>query len=346
MPVAESLPPAPFIFERQRLPHARWHPGDDWAALAAPLAAEAVPSLARGRPWALHAFAPDPDSEDSRTREAQALERHVLQEVQRKHAEAWSRYLPPDTHLPGPEARVWQLCRVTGGVWSSVAARAALSSAWPGGVHRMPPDPLAPSRSYLKIEEALDVLGQDLGVAPPRAGQTAVDLGAAPGGWTWAFVKRGCRVFAVDNGPLKLRGAGDLGGEAIHLREDGVGFRPQDHARTPVDWLLSDMLIAPGVALGLLRRWIAGGWARRLVVNVKLPQTDPLVALRPVQDYLRGVPGLRFRLRQLYHDRREVTLLGELMEAKGAAPERRPKGTKPPARRESPPKRRGHARRR
>ena len=74
-----------------------------------------------------------------------------------------------------------------------------LSDPCPGGAHRKPFDQLAPSRSYLKIEEAFDMLGES-----PRRGQTVADLGAAPGGWTYAFVKRGCRVTAVDNGPMRI----------------------------------------------------------------------------------------------------------------------------------------------
>jgi 23S rRNA C2498 (ribose-2'-O)-methylase RlmM len=95
-------------------------------------------------------------------------------------------------------------------------------------------------------------------------------------------------------------------------------FRPHNYARAPVDWLLSDMLIAPGQALGLLRRWLDGGWARRLVVNIKLPQQYPLAALTPICAYLREVPGLRFQMRQLYHDRREVTVMGEVEMGQGA----------------------------
>jgi hypothetical protein len=311
--------------------------------LAAALAAEAGPSVANSAAWTLHAFAPDPDSEESRTREAQALERRILERMRGAYPAAWPHYRSPGE---AGVTYIWQICRVAGGAWSSVAPLAALSDPWPGGVHRMPADPLAPSRSYLKIEEALDVMAFDLRIAAPRPPESVVDLGAAPGGWTWAFVKRGCRVFAVDNGPLKLRGSGDMGGEAVHLREDGLRFRPQDHVRTPVDWLLSDMLIAPGVALGLLRRWIAGGWARRLVVNLKLPQTDPLVALAPIQDYLRSVPGLRFRLRQLYHDRREVTLMGELKvetkRSKGEKPKRGAgRSARPQGRRQPPQRKRG-----
>jgi len=47
--------------------------------------------------------------------------------------------------------------------------------AWRGGQQRMADDPLAPSRSYLKVEEAYAVLGRE-----PAAGETVCDLGAAP----------------------------------------------------------------------------------------------------------------------------------------------------------------------
>ena len=53
----------------------------------------------------------------------------------------------------------------------------AAREAWLGGQRRMADDPLAPSRSYLKVEEAYGVLGRE-----PQPGETICDLGAAPGG--------------------------------------------------------------------------------------------------------------------------------------------------------------------
>jgi 23S rRNA C2498 (ribose-2'-O)-methylase RlmM len=337
-----SLPESPFIFERQRLPGAQWFASDDLDALAASLAEREGSGVAKASSWTLHSFAPNPDTEDSRTREAQALERRVLAQVEQRHADALARFRAADQGPVASDTVVWQLCRVSGGAWSSIATRAELSDPYPGGVHRMPQDALAPSRSYLKVEEALDVMRQSGLGGSPRPNETVVDLGAAPGGWTWAFLKRGCRVHAVDNGPLKLQSHGDMGGEVLHLKEDGLRFRPQ----RPVDWLLSDMLIAPGQALGLLRKWLDGGWARQLVVNIKLPQAEPLVALTPILDYLRGVPGLRFHLRQLYHDRREVTLMGALsgVTRRTEVPQRAPQKHKPrekPGGRAGKPPRRG-----
>ena len=53
------------------------------------------------------------------------------------------------------------------------------------------------SRAYFKLEEALDLAEvEDLG------GKRALDLGAAPGGWTEVLLDRGASVVAVDPGAL------------------------------------------------------------------------------------------------------------------------------------------------
>jgi len=62
----------------------------------------------------------------------------------------------------------------------------------------------APSRSTMKLAEAIEVfMDRSEQTRLLRQGMQAVDLGAAPGGWTWQLVKRGIRVTAVDNGPMK-----------------------------------------------------------------------------------------------------------------------------------------------
>jgi 23S rRNA (cytidine2498-2'-O)-methyltransferase len=167
-------------------------------------------------------------------------------------------------------------------------------------------DPDAPSRSYLKLEEALDRLDIE-----PHPGERVIDLGAAPGGWTYAFLKRGCHVLAVDNGPLNLTTTAP--GTVQHQRADGISFAPPDEER-PVDWMVCDMLVAPGKTLGLLRRWTRNRWLRRFICNMKLPQQNPYPALQPVEAWLAESPAVTASLRQLYHDRREVTIYGEVTE--------------------------------
>ncbi len=299
------------IFERQRLPDAHWTPGGDTDALANDLAGHWTALLPASKPWTLHAFAPQPTAHDSLTTQAERLGRAVLRRISaddpargRCYREPAAPGARPLAHSTDPH--VLQACRVEGGAWSSLTPASALADPYPGGVHRMPSDALAPSRSYLKLEEAFDVLG-----AAPAPNEWAVDLGAAPGGWSYALAKRGARVLAVDRGALKLKGLGQLGGEVTHIREDGLRFRPP----RPVHWLVSDMLLPPGQSLVLLRKWMDAGWMRRFVFNLKLPQGDPLAALAPFQHDLEGRPGVRYLLRQLYHDRDEVTLMGELPDA-------------------------------
>jgi 23S rRNA C2498 (ribose-2'-O)-methylase RlmM len=89
---------------------------------------------------------------------------------------------------------------------------------------------------------------------------------------------------------------------------DGLTFEP-NREHLPLDWLVADMLIPPGPAFGLLRRWTSPTLTRRLVVNVKLPQEHPWPALKPIVAYLRGLNGWKMEIRQLYHDRREVTVM-------------------------------------
>ena len=214
------------------------------------------------------------------------------------------RYREPEAFAATDAFLVLQICVTPGGLWGAVMPSHRLSDARPGGVHRMRFDAKAPSRSYLKIEEVFERMGE-----APAPGQRVVDLGAVPGGWSYAFLKRGCRVLAVDNGPLKLQDLGTAGGSLTHLRENGIAFTPPPAWR-PLDWMVSDMLIPPGQTLGMFRKWMEHGWMRRFVFNVKLPQQQPYPVLKPIEAYLHNQSGIKFHIRQLYHDRREVTVFG------------------------------------
>ncbi|MFA6030161.1 MAG: SAM-dependent methyltransferase [Elusimicrobiota bacterium] len=175
--------------------------------------------------------------------------------------------------------------------------------AFAGGQRRMADDPQAPSRSFLKVEEAYRVLGES-----PLEGESVADLGAAPGGWSYSAARRGARVVAVDNGPLK---GGALDHPLIaHAPEDAFKYFPE----RPVDWLFCDLIEEPGRVLELLRRWVEAGSCRRFIVNVKYGRQDPLPLLRELRSPEGGLlPRCALlRARHLYHDREEFTLVGRL----------------------------------
>jgi 23S rRNA (cytidine2498-2'-O)-methyltransferase len=174
------------------------------------------------------------------------------------------------------------------------------------GQRRMADDDLAPSRSYLKVEEAYIVLGRE-----PAAGETVCDLGAAPGGWSYSAAKRGARVVAVDNGPLK---GGALNHPSIsHRLEDAFKFAASTGER--FDWLFCDLVEEPHHVLQhLVKPWLAQGWCRRFVINLKFGRVDAVALLQELRGadspFMRYAPG--FRVRHLYHDREEFTVVGEV----------------------------------
>ncbi len=173
--------------------------------------------------------------------------------------------------------------------------------AWFGGQRRMADDAAAPSRSYLKVEEAYGLLERE-----PRPGESVVDLGAAPGGWSYSAARRGALVVAVDNGPLKQGARGHPGIE--HVRADAFGFlAPGDRA---VDWLFCDMVEDPHRVLReILMPWVERRACRRFVVNLKFGRADALVLLAEVRAQLQP-HCVRLVVRHLFHDREEFTVAG------------------------------------
>ncbi len=169
---------------------------------------------------------------------------------------------------------------------------------------RMPHD--APSRSTLKLAEAFQVFLGDNQAQALQPDMRAVDLGAAPGGWTWQLMGRGIRVTAVDNADLK----GDLVDNAMvkHMRMDGFKYSP----RVSVDWMVCDMVESPSRIARLVATWLVNDWARYIIFNLKLPMKKRYAELLRCHDMIAdacdeaGKP-LVLQMKQLYHDREEVT---------------------------------------
>ena len=189
------------------------------------------------------------------------------------------------------------------------AADVAQAAPWPGGIPRLKFPREAPSRSTLKLEEALLVL-LDEGERERwlKPGMRAVDLGAAPGGWTWQLVRRSLRVIAVDNGPMNAQLMAS--GLVEHLREDGFHYQPAK----AVDWLVCDMVDQPRRVAARIAHWLAQGWCRHAIFNLKLPMKKRYDEVQLCLNLLReGLPNLRdLRAKQLYHDREEITVFARV----------------------------------
>ena len=146
-----------------------------------------------------------------------------------------------------------------------------------------------PSRAYLKLWEALTRVG-----AWPGPGDACLDLGAAPGGWTWALAQLGAAVTAVDKAPLDPAVVA-LPGVAT-LQDSAFALHPR-----PVDWLVCDVIAYPHRLFSLVERWISSGMARRIVCTVKFQGATDFEA----QDAFAAIPGAT--LAHLYHNKHELT---------------------------------------
>ena len=184
----------------------------------------------------------------------------------------------------------------------------ANSAPWPMGIPRLKFPRGAPSRSTLKLEEAfLHFLTSEEREQFLRPGMHAVDLGAAPGGWTWQLVRRHLRVTAVDNGQL----APQLleSGVVEHVRADGFRFRPAK----PVAWMVCDIVEQPLRVAELAGQWLARGWCEHAIFNLKLPMKKRYQEVRRCLAHIDGLlreAGVAYTMvcKQLYHDREEVTV--------------------------------------
>ena len=193
------------------------------------------------------------------------------------------------------------------------------ASRWTMGIPRLRMPGRAPSRSTLKLAEAFVVFldGRELELLRP--GMRAVDLGAAPGGWTWQLAQRGMRITAVDNGPLK----GEVRDDPLvtHVRVDGLSFLP----KRPVDWMVCDIAGQPSRIAALVARWIGEGHTRHSIFNLKLPMKKRYDEVQRCEAIIREAllkarVKHALKLRQLYHDREEVT---GYVESAGMIPRRR-----------------------
>ena len=175
------------------------------------------------------------------------------------------------------------------------------------GIARLKMPRSAPSRSTLKLEEAIvTMLSEAERERYLGNGMSAVDLGACPGGWTWQLVKRGLRVDAIDNGDMDQQLM--QSGLVQHIKADGFKYRP----RHQVNWLVCDMVERPLHISRLICRWHTEQLCQHSIFNLKLPMKQRYQMVTECRELITGElqqRGIDFELRmkQLYHDREEIT---------------------------------------
>ncbi|MEZ4591990.1 MAG: SAM-dependent methyltransferase [Chloroflexota bacterium] len=172
-------------------------------------------------------------------------------------------------------------------------------SDWAGGVRRFAREKEQISRAEFKLLEALEIFKIDL---PPRG--RALDLGAAPGGWTRVLRQKEQYVTAVDPAWLHPTLQTDKGVRHLRLTaEEYLADYPDTY-----DVIVNDMRLDARDSARLM-----GEYGRYLyphglaIITLKLPEKRYDSALDHALNILRQhftVAGAR----QLFHNRSEVTV--------------------------------------
>jgi 23S rRNA (cytidine2498-2'-O)-methyltransferase len=312
------------VFARQQLPNAVEQRGASVAALAESAYGwvEGTVDRAAGA-FTIHAFAPT-GAEAGLSSRAELVAAELLARLRQRRRRAARQYLAAEQAAASnveTKLLVQILLVSRERAWISAAVPRSLDaggwdlSPFVAGIAAVPDDPRPPSRAYRKLEEAFLWMA-----AEPRPGALCVDLGAAPGGWTYAALRRGARVIAVDRAPL----AAPVHGHPLLMAIQGNAFTYEPSpAQIPVDWLLSDVICEPPRALAQIRRWLLMGWCRRLVMTIKFKGQTGYGMLDDVRATLREAGCPAWRIKHLHHNKNEVTVMAV---APGAAadPRKRP----------------------
>lgn len=176
----------------------------------------------------------------------------------------------------------------------------------PGALPHLQLPPEAPSRAWLKIEQSLAWLGLD--GAGSLAGKTALDLGSAPGGASWALLQRGMKVIGVDTGLMDARVLVHPNYSHLPVPAGDISLRELPRE---IDLLASDMNLHPGLAVKYVERFTRELHPRWLALTLKMNdgQVESMIPTL-LQQLRRFAPGEVYA-RQLPANRREITVISQ-----------------------------------
>lgn len=203
---------------------------------------------------------------------------------------------------------VLSVCVLDPGKWFLGLHRHNLShTRWPGGRPAIKLPPEAPSRAYLKCNEAIEWSGY-----PLRRDQLALEIGSAPGGATYALLERGLYVVGIDPGemhPSLLQKWPDRFKYIHRLAEEVDLSRLSD-----VDWLFMDMNIPPDRAIYLAEPYIEHfrDTLKGIIFTLKLNDWAYVSYLDELEQQIARMGFRNIRMRQLAFNKQELCLVAAL----------------------------------
>ena len=142
----------------------------------------------------------------------------------------------------------------------TLLAASNCTSRFPDGAVTFNESKTAPSRAYLKLWELFTTESFH-----PSKTERCLELGAAPGGWTWVLATLGSKVLAVDRADLARHVKQMANVETV--QRNAFTLKPEDVG--PIDWLFSDLICYLKDLYDLVMRWRESGLCRNFVCTLK-----------------------------------------------------------------------------
>ncbi len=170
---------------------------------------------------------------------------------------------------------------------------------WPGGVQPMTPNEEPISRAYYKAAESITWSG-----FPLRAGETAIEIGSAPGGACGRLLELGLKVIGIDPAEMDSRIAENTNFKHLRAR---AGDLPRKVFRG-AKWLLVDSNVAPEKTLTTIKYVVLHRdcTLEGLLVTLKIGNYDASEKIADWKSEIETWNPQRVRVRQLARNKVEV----------------------------------------
>lgn len=166
---------------------------------------------------------------------------------------------------------------------------------YPAGWHEFDEDKaFPPNRAYLKLWEVFSI--EDLKISQDDC---ALEIGAAPGGWSWVLSQYFKKVYTFDRADLdpKIKKIKNI----YHTKGDAFKINPSDYK--DVTWFFSDLICTADKIVETIQFWLNESRVKNYVVTVKFQGETPFEVI----DKLLKIPDSK--IVHLYHNKNEVTFI-------------------------------------
>lgn len=176
---------------------------------------------------------------------------------------------------------------------NTILASTNCTSLFPNGVIQFEETKFPPSRAYLKLYEILTLIQKC-----PQKNEVCLEIGAAPGSWTWFLAQHSKKVIACDRAPLDSKiteinpNIEFIQGDAFKLTLDTVGS---------IDWLFSDIICYPEKLLDYIKLWMNQKACKNFVCTLKFQGTIDFAIVKEFEK----IDGSH--VVHLYHNKHELT---------------------------------------